>query len=182
MILAIVTEEVDELGRRRYVAKLAELVDEDEEKPYGMLGLGPSWSHKELALLVLNRHDLSKAAEILGRTEEACRLKLYRLGLAMGVNLKKQTLQIMLVFPREQIERRKAVIKQVLPRFRKLLEKIDKLDDLSPETVNALSKVVRALAALLNAVEKWETGEEMLQIWAHEVEDEEEEDDDQPGF
>jgi len=39
VILAIVTEEIDELGRRRYVAKLAELVDPDEEKPYGMMGL-----------------------------------------------------------------------------------------------------------------------------------------------
>ena len=161
------------------VAKLAELVDLDEEKPYSMMGLGPSWSHKELALLVLNRHDLSKAAEILGRTEEACRLKLYRLGLAMGVNLKKASPQIMLVFPREQIESRKAVIKQVQPRLKKLLDKIDKSDELAPETVNDLAKVVRALAALLTALEKWQTGEEMLQIWAHEVE---EEDDDQPGF
>jgi len=70
----------------------------------------------------------------------------------------------------------------MLPRLKKLLNKVDKLDDLSPETINALSKVVRAIAALFNAIEKWETGEEMLQIWAHEVEEEEEENNDQPSF
>ena len=86
MILAIVYEKIDELGRRRYVARLGDL---GEEKPYGMLGLGSSWSHREIAVLVLHRFDLGKAAEVLGRSEEACRLKLYRLGLAMGVNLKK---------------------------------------------------------------------------------------------
>ena len=182
MILAIVTEEVDELGRRRYVAKLAELVDEDEEKPYSMLGLGPSWDHRDLAILVMYRHDLKKAAEILGRSEDACRQKLYRLGLLMGVNLKKDSPQIMLVFPKEYIERRKVIIKHALPRLKKLLGKVDKLDDLSPETINALSKVVRATAALFNAIERWQTGEEMLQIWAHELEEEEEEDADQPSF
>ncbi len=112
MILAIVTEEVDELGGRRYVAKLAELVDEDEEKPYSMMGLGPSWNHRDLAILVMYRHDLKKAAEILGRSEDACRQKLYRLGLLMGVNLKKDSPQIMLVFPKEYIERRRARVKE----------------------------------------------------------------------
>jgi len=35
----------------------------------------------------------------------------------MGVNLKKNSPQIMLVFPKEYIERRKEIIKKVLPRF-----------------------------------------------------------------
>ena len=147
----------------------------DKEKPYGIMGLGPRWNHRDLAMLVMYRNDLGKAAKILGRTEDACRQKLYRLGLKVGVNLKKQTPQIMMVFPKEYIERRKVIIKHALPRLKKLLGKIDKLDDLSPDTVNTLSKVVRAMASLFNAIEKWETGEEMLQIWAHEVEEEGEE-------
>ena len=176
MILAIVTEEVDERGRRRYVATLAQIVDEDEEKPYGMLALEPTWrawTHKEIAILVANRADLDKAAKILGRTKESCSKKLYRLGLLMGVNLKKESAKIMMVFPKEYVDRRKAIIKQAMPRLKKLLRKVDKLEDLDPETINSLSKVVRAMASLFNAVEKWESGEEMLKIWAHEVEEEE---------
>ena len=160
MFLAIVTEEVDELGRKRYVARLGDL---GEEKPYGMLGLGDRWTHKELAILVMNRHDLDKAAELLGRTRESCKKKLYRLGISLRVNVEKKPPPIMMIFPREQIDRRKVVVKQVLPRLKKLLKQIDKSNELVPENINDLAKVVRAVAALLNAVERWQTGDACMQ-------------------
>ncbi len=42
------------------------------------------------------------------------------------------------------------------------------VEDLAPKTINDLAKIVRATAALLNALEKRETGEEMLEIWKDE--------------
>jgi len=54
---------------------------------------------------------------------------------------------------------------------KKLLEKVDKADDLEPENINDLAKIVRATAALFNSMEKWQTGEEMLEIWRGEIEE-----------
>jgi len=70
----------------------------------------------------------------------------------------------LVVFPQPQIDRRKEVIRQSLPRLKTLLLKIDKAEDLTPENMNDLAKIVRAMAALFNAVEKWETGEELLEM------------------
>ena len=59
----------------------------------------------------------------------------------------------------------------MLPRLKKLLDKVDKADDLVPEIINDLAKIVRAIAALFNVLEKWQTGEEMLEIWRGEIEE-----------
>ena len=76
-----------------------------------------------------------------------------------------------MVFPRPQIDLRRAVVKQVMPRLKKLLDKVDKADDIAPENINDLAKIVRAIAALFNSMEKWQTGEEMLEIWRGEIEE-----------
>jgi len=177
MLLAIVYETADEKGRRDYRVKLRLM----EEKPYSMMarGMHACWTNREVAVLVENRHDLDKAAKLLGRTREACRKELQRLGLSKTGQKGKNSVAVVMVFPEAQIDLRRAVVKQVLPRLKKLFDKIDKADELAPETINDLAKIVRATAALLNALEKWETGEEMLEIWRAE---EEEEDADQPGF
>ena len=53
--------------------------------------------------------------------------------------------------------------------MKKLLDKVDKAEYLAPEIINDLAKIVRAIAALFNAMEKWQTGEEMLEIWRGEI-------------
>jgi len=161
MILGIVYATVDGEGLYSYAAKLYCL----EEKPFSMMGRGPSWVHKEIAVLVENRDDLDKAAKLLGRSRAACQKQLERLGLS----ILRQKGKIFLVFPERQIDCRRAVVKQVMPRLKTLLEKIDKTEDLTPETISDLAKIVRAMATLFNALEKWQTGEEMLEIWKGEV-------------
>ena len=78
MILGIVYETVDGDGLHSYAAKLYRL----EEKPFSMMGRGPYWTHKEIAVLVENRHDLDRASELLGRSRAACQKQLERLGLS----------------------------------------------------------------------------------------------------
>jgi len=122
---------------------------------------GMRWTHKEIAILVENRHDLDRVAELLGRTKEACRKELERLGLSKIGHSEK----FLVVFPQPQIDRRKEVIRQSLPRLKTLLMKIVKQrEDLTPENMKDLAKIVRAMAALFNAVEKWETGKELLEM------------------
>jgi len=57
-----------------------------------------------------------------------------------------------------------------------LLAKVDRTRKLTPKNIKDLATNVRATAALLNALEKWETGEELLEIWHVEEEEEIEED------
>lgn len=136
---------------------------------------GPRWKNQEVAILVENRHDIKKAARLLGRTEGACYKQLQRLGFS---KIRQRKNLVVMVFPRQQIDLRRAIVEQVLPRLKKLLDKIDKAEDLAPESINDLAKIVRATAALFNALEKWETGEEMLEIWRGGAE----ESVDQPSF
>jgi|GEM_PF-4327404 len=168
MILGIVYETVDGEGLHSYVAKLYRL----EEKPFSMMARGPRWTHKDIAVLVQHRDDLDKAAKFLGRSREACKKELQRLGLSLGGTIEKNSGVVVMVFPGPQIDLRRTVVKEVLPRLKLLLEKNDKAEDLTPETINDLAKIVRSMAALFNALEKWQTGEEMLEIWRGEVKEE----------
>ncbi len=168
LVMAVVYETVDEEGLHSYIAKLYGL---PEVKSYSMLARGPRWTHKDIAVLVQYRDDLEKAARLLGRTREACKKQLQRLGLSLGGTIEKNSGVVVMVFPRSQIDLRRTVVKQVMPRLKKLLAKVDKADDLAPENINDLAKIVRAIAALFNAMEKWQTGMEMLEIWRGEIEE-----------
>ena len=85
--MAVVYETVDGEGLRSYIAKLYRL---PEEKPYSMLARGPRWTHRDIAVLVRYRDDLDKAARLLGRTREACKKQLQRLGLSLGGTIEKK--------------------------------------------------------------------------------------------
>jgi len=171
--LAIVQEEVDERGLTSYVVKL---VDLGEEQRFGIMARGRyrSWSHKDIAILVENRHNLEKAAKLTGRTIEACKKKGQRLGFSMslGGTSEKNQHTIVMVFPRKQIERRRAIIQQTLSPLKELLSKVERTKKLTPRNIKDLARIVRATASLLSALEKWETGEEMLEMWKVEEEEE----------
>ena len=98
--------------------------------------------------------------------------------MSLGGTSEKNQHTIVMVFPRKQIERRRAIIQQTLSPLKELLSKVERTKKLTPRNIKDLARIVRATAALLNALENWETAEEMLEIWMGGAE----EDADQPSF
>ena len=171
MLLVIVYETADEKGRRDYRVKLRLM----EEKPYSMMARGPRWTNREIALLVENKHDIPKVARLLARSEEACRQELKRL----GIPIKNVPFGTYVIFPKADADLRRQFVKRLMPKLEEAMDKCLEAKELKPEHYGHLIRMIRASAAMFNALEKWQTGAEMLDIWKVE---EEEEDADQPGF
>lgn len=157
ILLAVVYEAEDEKGFRDYVAKLRLI---EEPKPYSIMARGPRWTNQEVALLVQNRHKIKKVAKVLGRSEEACRQQLKRL----GIPIKNVPSGTYIIFPKADADLRRQLVKRLMPKLEKALDKCLKAKELKPRDYDYLIRMIRASAAMFNALEKWQTGAEMLDI------------------
>jgi len=171
LLLAIIYEMVDKRGGKRFVVKWRFI----EDKPFSLMG-GRRWKQEEIALLVENKHNIKRVAKLLERTEEACRQKLKDL----GISIKNLPNRSYVIFPKPDADLRREFVKKLMPKIEKALDKCLKSKELKPEHYDHLIRLIRASASMFRALERWQTGAELLDIWKGEA-DEELEDADQLG-
>lgn len=131
---------------------------------------------EEIALFVDNKHDIPKVAKVLDRTEDACRQKLKDL----GISIKNLPNRSYVIFPKPDADLRREFVKKLMPKIEQALTRCLKSKELKPEHYDHLIRLIRASASMFRALERLQTGAELLDIWKGEV-DEELEDADQKG-
>jgi len=164
LLVAIIYEKVDKRGRTSYIVKWRIL---DEEKPFSLMG-GRRWKQEDIALLVENKHDIKKVAKLLERTEDACRQKLKDL----GISIKNLPNRSYVIFPKPDADLRRKFVKKLMPKIEAALVRCLKAMDLKPEHYDHLIRLIRASASMFRALERWQTGAELLDIWKGEVDEE----------